>query len=232
MENPGQGTSPRPAPDGHESTGSRRGGFDRRRGLPSRRADDAATQLALWQWTLECLADAVLCLDSEGRLCDRSPACDGMLASCDCLAVRDGRLVATGSSENAQRLQRALRGVSADTPRRAALLTARGRLALRLTVIRVPPHVRYSKSGRAITRVVLVDVPARQPDMVADYARDYYELTRAETRVLKGLLAGRAPKDIATELRVGIATVRSHLSRIFQKTHTKSQRELLARLVS
>ena len=57
-------------------------------------------------------------------------------------------------------------------------------------------------------------------------------LTGAETRVLKGLLAGRAPKEIAAELRIGVTTVRSHLSRIFQKTHPTSQRELLARLVS
>jgi DNA-binding CsgD family transcriptional regulator len=232
MENPGQGTSLRPAPDGRENTRSRGDGLERRRGPPSRRADDAGTQLALWQWTLECLADAVLCLDSEGRLCDRSPACDGLLASCDYLAVRDGRLIATGSRDNAQRLQRALREVNDDTPRRVALLTAKGRLAMRLTVIRVPPHVRYSKSGRSITRVVLVNVPVRQPDMVADYARDYYELTHAETRVLKGLLSGRAPKDIAADLHVGITTVRSHLSRIFQKTHTTNQRELLARLVT
>jgi DNA-binding CsgD family transcriptional regulator len=222
----------RPVPEDRESGWTRRSGVDRRRGGTSRSEVDAATKLALWQWTLECLADAVLCLDSDGRLCDWSPGCDGVIRAYDCLSVRNGRLVASGAPENAQRLLRALRGVDSNSPRRVALLTEKGRLALRLTFIHVPLQLRYTRLGRSVTRVVLVDVPARQPDMVADFARDYYDLTGAETRVLKGLLAGRAPKEIAAELRIGVTTVRSHLSRIFQKTHTTSQRELLARLVS
>lgn len=232
MENPEGRAPPRSAPDDRETGWTRRGGADRRRGLSSRREGDGAAKLALWQWTLECLADAVLCVDTDGRLCDSTPGCDAVIRSCDCLSLRNGRLVASGAPSNAQRLQRALRGVESGPPRRLALLTDKGRIALRLTVIRVPPRLRYTRLGRSVTRVVLVDVPARQSDMVADFARDFYDLTLAEARVLKGLLAGLAPKEIAAELRVGIATVRSHLSRVFQKTHTKNQRELLARLVS
>jgi DNA-binding CsgD family transcriptional regulator len=54
-----------------------------------------------------------------------------------------------------------------------------------------------------------------------------HRLTPAELRVLQGLLHDRAPKQIATEQSVSIKTVRTQLSRLYAKTGTRNQRELV-----
>lgn len=54
-----------------------------------------------------------------------------------------------------------------------------------------------------------------------------HRLTPAELRVLTLLLADLGPKDIAQRLGVGIRTVRSQLSSLYEKTGTKNQRDLI-----
>lgn len=54
-----------------------------------------------------------------------------------------------------------------------------------------------------------------------------HRLTPAELRVLQGLLHDRAPKQIASEQSVSIKTVRTQLSRLYAKTGTRNQRELV-----
>jgi len=54
-----------------------------------------------------------------------------------------------------------------------------------------------------------------------------FDLTPAEGRLLSLLTARRNLRDAATELRVSVETVRTHLSHIFDKTGIRTQRELL-----
>jgi len=55
-----------------------------------------------------------------------------------------------------------------------------------------------------------------------------YELTRAEKRVLSYLMAHDASVEtVAARAGIGVSTVRSHLSSLFQKTRTRHQRELV-----
>jgi len=59
-----------------------------------------------------------------------------------------------------------------------------------------------------------------------------FGLTQAETRVLNQLQCGFGPARIASELGVGISTVRTHLAHLYSKTHTRTQRELIALLMA
>lgn len=61
-------------------------------------------------------------------------------------------------------------------------------------------------------------------------AENPYGLTRAETRVCHALRDGRHAAEIATHLGIGIATVRSHLSKIYSKTALPSQVAVMHRL--
>lgn len=56
-------------------------------------------------------------------------------------------------------------------------------------------------------------------------------LTAKETQVLAGLAAGRTNKDLAEELYVSAATIKTHLSHIYTKLGAKNRREALARAV-
>jgi DNA-binding CsgD family transcriptional regulator len=53
-----------------------------------------------------------------------------------------------------------------------------------------------------------------------------YELTDSETRVLELFIKGFSPAECARRLGLSLPTIRTHLSRIFEKTSTKGQVEL------
>jgi DNA-binding CsgD family transcriptional regulator len=62
--------------------------------------------------------------------------------------------------------------------------------------------------------------------------RRLFDLTRSESRVAELLAAGRSVPDVARQLGVGINTVRTHLQRVYLKTGSHHQGELVALLLS
>jgi len=73
--------------------------------------------------------------------------------------------------------------------------------------------------------MLTIDAPRSRCDLTA-LAR-LYGLTSTEARVLSLLLEGRDTAAIAAEMRIAMATLRSHLKALFQKTHTGRQAELV-----
>ena len=54
-----------------------------------------------------------------------------------------------------------------------------------------------------------------------------HDLTPAETRVLELIVEGKTPAEIAGQLGVSLSTTKSHLQRVFDKTGTSRQVELV-----
>jgi DNA-binding CsgD family transcriptional regulator len=61
--------------------------------------------------------------------------------------------------------------------------------------------------------------------------KDKYGFTDREIDVLEMLLAGMSNKQIATEINLGLATIKTHLHHIFQKASTESRSELVAQIL-
>ncbi len=57
-----------------------------------------------------------------------------------------------------------------------------------------------------------------------------YGFTPAEARVAQGLFAGLSPKEVAHQQHLKISTIRTHLRRIFEKTQTSNQAQLIRHL--
>ena len=81
-------------------------------------------------------------------------------------------------------------------------------------------------AGEATTLLMLGKRQVCESLSVQGFARSH-GLTPAETRVLVALCRGVPPVEIATELCVGIATVRSQIGSIRQKTGAESIRALV-----
>jgi DNA-binding CsgD family transcriptional regulator len=54
-----------------------------------------------------------------------------------------------------------------------------------------------------------------------------FGLSKAETRVLEQLIEAQTPSGVAARLNISVSTVKSHMRKIFQKTGTSRQTDLL-----
>jgi DNA-binding CsgD family transcriptional regulator len=61
---------------------------------------------------------------------------------------------------------------------------------------------------------------------------DLYAVTRAEARVALLMASGLSTQEVACKLDIGITTVRTHLNRLFGKTDTHHQAQLVALLLA
>ena len=75
--------------------------------------------------------------------------------------------------------------------------------------------------------LLLVRDPARVPPIAGARLVELFGLTGAEARVATALLGADSPREVAAQLGIGLATVRSHLHRLYDKTGTRRQAELV-----
>lgn len=108
---------------------------------------------------------------------------------------------------------------SLDGPLVASLAPLRGQHAATLTGV----------GGRSGTRgaILLLREPLRELPMDQQLLVQIYGLTAAEARVMALLCAGYDAKDIGQSLGVKPSTIKSHLARLFAKTGTGRQAELI-----
>jgi DNA-binding CsgD family transcriptional regulator len=79
----------------------------------------------------------------------------------------------------------------------------------------------------AASVAIFVQNPAEVPPMPGEAFAKLYGLTGGELRVLLALAQGLGAKEAADMLGIGEPTVRTHLQRMFSKTGTSRQVELL-----
>lgn len=80
--------------------------------------------------------------------------------------------------------------------------------------------------SKAVAALFLTD-PLATERAPMDHFVKAYALTPSETRVLLALLEGKSPRAIATSQGVSMPTVRTHLHRLFDKTGTSGQTDLV-----
>ncbi len=78
--------------------------------------------------------------------------------------------------------------------------------------------------------VVFVAGQGEQQPMAIEILRTVFDLTSAEARVTALIAKGEGPIAIAEAMNISTSTVRTHLSRSFQKTETHDQLALMAKV--
>ncbi|HEX7036613.1 MAG TPA: helix-turn-helix transcriptional regulator [Pseudomonadales bacterium] len=172
---------------------------------------------------LDCLDAAVVLVDEAARVSWRNRAAERLLAAGDGLTLRGDRLTAHWPIDN-RRLAAAL-----STDAHATLRIARpsGRPSYVVHAHRLAPE---QASGR-VDVVLLVKAP-EQIEISRDVLMNAYRLTFAEARVALAVVHGDRLADAASRLRISINTVKSTLQRVFAKTETRSQTQLVRLLVA
>lgn len=102
-------------------------------------------------------------------------------------------------------------------------------------LLSVFPYVQtLRESGNASPRLAEIRISyPKRPNLAAfsRAMRELYELSASESKVVSLLVQGRNTKEIASSLDVADSTLRTHLKRIFSKTQTRHQAELVSKIL-
>jgi DNA-binding CsgD family transcriptional regulator len=91
------------------------------------------------------------------------------------------------------------------------------------------PDSPYAATWPAACALLVLEMPMPETSHVAWMRRmaHRFQLTDAETRVLREFITGADPSEVAARAKLSINTVRSHLKAIFEKTGCHRQAELM-----
>jgi DNA-binding CsgD family transcriptional regulator len=181
---------------------------------------------------LDALKTALILLDATGNITHSNQSGHDMLDRKDFLRVEQGRLVATDPL-----LNRILR--------EAVLASILGDGATRSESIALPfvahdgerfvGHLlpltagRRRKTGAAYdaTAVLFVSKASLDSTAASDIIKKIFRLTPAEARVLLAVVELGSVSETSRNLDIAESTVKTHLGRIFTKTDTKRQADLV-----
>jgi DNA-binding CsgD family transcriptional regulator len=169
-------------------------------------------------------------VDDVGQLLHANAAGRAMLAATGSLRLVAGRLSAT-TPNLAGRLEGLIRRAGCADPAArtggSMILPSPGhRTPLMVTVIPASSDRLSSVFAGGRSSIVCVTDPDARLSLSELTLRDLFGLTPAETRVAVALFEGDDPSAAAHRLNLSVATVRTHLAHIFDKTQAHSQVEL------
>jgi DNA-binding CsgD family transcriptional regulator/PAS domain-containing protein len=193
--------------------------------------DMKAVEAATFAATVEALTVGVVLTDEDSKIVHTNAAANAMLEAGDPIVVRYGR-IAVQSATTTTALQSAIAQAAKDE----ATLGQKGigipipRPGGDPLVIHVLPlrrsHMRSGLIQRAAA-ALFVTSASGPPRLPHDALIQLYDLTPAEIRIFELICEGQTRADISASLGVSVATVKSHLVHVFQKTGCRRQVDLV-----
>lgn len=181
--------------------------------------------------TLNALRTPVLLVDHELMVLSTNPAAEEVLKVADGIQLVDGVLSAGSEVANSALRIAVQTAVAGDLKLGSRGLGVPVRHADgRATLLHVLPLTRGSLredlAPRASAAVFVAQVSGSHVPSGEALAA-LFDLTSTESRVFVLLANGRTQRQIASDLGIGLGTVKTHLLRVFDKTGTKRQVELV-----
>ncbi len=181
---------------------------------------------------LACLPNGTVIIDSRRRILFTNAAAEAFLdhsARRSLNSVR-GELVACDPASDTK-LQAALSlALTTDMARRGTAVPIQrpgGIGPITLTVSPLPHASAWAAANETDGAGLPACLVLIEDSGVSALARKYH-LTPAETRLVEAVMVGKGLSWAARELGIGRATAHSHMDKVFQKTHTNRQAELVA----
>jgi DNA-binding CsgD family transcriptional regulator len=191
------------------------------------RLEQAATDVA---GAVDGMRHAVMVVGPGARVVHLNAAAEALQARHEGPYVHYGRLRARTAATNDD-LQKSIAGALGPSSYGSSITHQRFSsprpLILHVTPFTSPP--RDGDDPRAL--VVIVD-PDHQPEPTTELLRRAFGLTKAEADVALLVTQGDGLRPIADELSLSMATVKTHLQHVFDKTDTHRQAELVRLLLA
>jgi DNA-binding CsgD family transcriptional regulator len=178
---------------------------------------------------LNQMAFGVVILDSDGRVLFSNPEAEVLMAD-RVFSIDQRRTFEFTKAADSEWLRHLLNQRSDLMPRAISLEDGR-----RVVVKPFAVSARGSAKGAAkvfqqvgeAACVLTFTSSAASPLELGEIVGRIYRFTPSEERVFRALVAGSTLREVAESLGIGYATVRTHLLRIFAKTDTQRQSELI-----
>jgi DNA-binding CsgD family transcriptional regulator len=176
---------------------------------------------------LDHLSLGVLIVEESGAIISRNRRGNDALMKRDGVCEMEGKLRCSFSDDSSE-LRRRLRSPTIASGQ-SVLRVRRRRSTQRLELLLVPEEWPTRREQRRFVVFVFDPEANHAPD--SEVLRSLYGLSQKEAAVARSVAMGHTLERIAAELQVERETVRSHLKRVFTKTQTSRQSELV-RLIS
>jgi len=179
---------------------------------------------------LDCMDMAVFVVDGELHLLHANAAATQLLERDTALRRHGDKLLQESAGVGkslARMVHTAVDQVNGEASLQALCLPRRGRQPLLLTVAPFLPL--EDLSWQQPCAIVMAGDPEAHR-LSREVLRQLFDLTPAEAGVAQALAHGEALEDIAMALDVSLHTVKTHLQKLFRKTGTRRQGELVAML--
>ena len=195
------------------------------------RLGEARLREASWAEAVETLSHGVMIVSGEGKVLFLNGSAKAILGDADGIGS-DGTGLRAADRQDSAALRRLIATAAtvvtdfAATGGMLALQRPSGRrpLAVLVAPLHVGPGWPVNRQSAAI---VFVADPERTPIVPERYLKHLYNLTPAEAAVAARILRGEGLQAVADDLRVSLETVRTHRQRVFEKTQTRRQAELV-----
>jgi DNA-binding CsgD family transcriptional regulator len=180
---------------------------------------------------LDRLHLGVVLVDRGGRVVAKNRSASEILAEHDGIELRAAVLHVADTSAS-RRLRGLLASADAGPLRGGVLTVPRRPPRAPLTLLVAPLGGRTGGGDVPVVKAVFISTRDRGQETGEEHLRRLYDLTPSEAGLASLLVTGLSLKVAAVKLTITENTARTHLKRIFEKTDTHRQGELVGLLLS
>lgn len=183
---------------------------------------------------LDALAMAIAIVDQDLQISYANEGADQILSDPDAaVGLRQGRLFARQPADQRQlkRLVEAgLRSIAEPLEEHPSSMIIQGSNPAHALSVCVMPVMQAQSGAHPPAKVMIALRSLAMTTDLADSSRQLFNLTESEARFASALASGLSLTQAAEAQGVRISTARTHLARIFQKTETRQQSQLVSLL--
>ena len=181
---------------------------------------------------LDMSTAAAMLLDDDGGLVFMNQAAHALTMENDGIRVHGEQVAPTDPASRMEFRGLVLAAAALNHEHPGGALTlerASGKRALQVLVTPFRPTDAFRSHARVLVLATDPEMKVNFPDAIL---RALYDLTPAETEIANGLLTGFSLEEVALLRKVSVATIRSQMKALLNKTDTRRQSELVRLLSS
>jgi DNA-binding CsgD family transcriptional regulator/PAS domain-containing protein len=182
---------------------------------------------------IDAIRHGIVIIDTGRRIAQMNSAAEHILTAGEGLYVHCGQLEALQTATNKQLQSGITRACqeSRNGARGGDSLACSRPTGKRPYVIHILPLARSVEPSAGRALVIIID-PEQETEPPKMLLKRIFGLTRAEADVALRMMRGDGLKPISADLAVTMATIKTHLQHIFDKTDTHRQAELVRLLLA